>query len=102
MESIYLIKSTGDSHYKIGVSKNPKNRVKQLQTGNSSPIELVCEYETKRAYKIEKILHRRFSYAHKNGEWYDLSVMEESNFLDECAKIDNNITILENAGNEFI
>ena len=41
MKHIYLIQSQEDGYYKIGVSKHPKKRVKQLQTGNSSELKLL-------------------------------------------------------------
>lgn len=100
--SIYLMKSNSDSHYKIDVSKNPQKRLLSLQTGNSSLISLICEYKTDKAYQIEKVLHRRYSHFNKEGEWFDLSIKEEALFVNECAKIEKNITDLIKAGNEFI
>jgi hypothetical protein len=102
MEFIYLIKSLSDSHYKIGVSKNPNRRLKQLQTGNSSEIKLICEYQTMNAYKIEKVLHRRYTHFNIDGEWFDLSIKEEADFLNECAKIEKGFKDLIVAGNVFI
>lgn len=102
MKSIYLIKSSEDSHYKIGVSKNPQKRLSTLQTGNSSQIILISEYKTINAYKIEKVLHRKYSHFQRNGEWFNLSIKEELSFINECEKIEKNITDLIEAGNVFI
>jgi len=44
MKRVYLIQSLENSYYKIGVSKDPKKRIKQLQTGNSSELKLVESY----------------------------------------------------------
>jgi hypothetical protein len=99
---IYLIKNTSESYYKIGVSNNPKKRIKNLNTGNSSELILIQTYETKYAYKIEKNLHRKYSYLRKYGEWFDFSIVEENNFLDNCKKIENGIITLINCGNVFI
>ena len=41
MNKIYLIKNSEDDTYKIGVAKNPQNRIKQLQTGNSAELLLI-------------------------------------------------------------
>ena len=102
MNKIYLIKSKKESAYKIGVSKNPNKRLKQLQTGNSSELELVTCYESEFAYKIEKTIHNMFSHLNENGEWYDLSIAEETKFNDICKNIEANIKFLINEGNIFI
>lgn len=102
MKHVYLIQSLEDSTYKIGVSKHPKKRVKQLQTGNSSELKLVESYESEFAHRIEKSLQRRYSYLKKEGEWFDMSIINEVTFLKECEKIEKNIIILKESGNLFI
>lgn len=101
-KSIYLIKSLDESCYKIGVSKNPTKRIRQLQTGNSYELELIYEYKTENAYKIESILHRRYSHLNKNKEWFDLSILEEVSFLSECMRIENDLKILIDSENHYI
>ena len=65
MKYIYLIQSLEDSYYKIGVSKHPKKRIKELQTGNSSELKLVDTYQSEFAHQIEKTLQRRYSHLKK-------------------------------------
>ena len=101
MRYLYLIKNSEDDTYKIGVAKNPRKRLSQLQTGNSSELLLVDVYETEEAYKIEKILHRRYSHLRKQGEWFSFSLIEEFSFLDNCKRIEETITILRESGNVF-
>ena len=101
MGKVYLMK-TDDSRYKIGVSKTPKKRKPQLQTGNPDIIETVCEYETDMPYKIETVLHNRFSAFKKHGEWYILSLKEEVEFLEMCKKIEENLKFLIENNNAFI
>ncbi len=102
MNYIYLIKNTEESYYKIGVSKDPKKRIKELNTGNSAELVLVGMYETEYAYKIERTFHRRYSYLRKHGEWFDCSIKEEVDFIKNCQSIENGIKSLIDAGNEFI
>lgn len=102
MKHVYLIQETENGYYKIGVSKNPKKRVKQLNTGNSSMLKLVMSYESEIANKIEKTLHRKYSHLSKEGEWFDLSVSEEADFINECEKIESNMNFLKMHGNSFI
>lgn len=99
---IYLIKNSEESYYKIGVSKDPKKRIKELNTGNSAKLLLVDMFETDYAYKIEGTLHRKYSYLKKHLEWFDLSIIEELEFIKNCQSIEENIKILKAAGNVFI
>lgn len=99
---VYLIQSLEDSYYKIGVSKHPKKRIKQLQTGNSSELKLIESYQSEFAHKIEKALQRRYSYLKKEGEWFELSVENEVSFNSECKKIEKTILFLKKSGNVFI
>lgn len=65
---IYLI---GDpKKVKLGYSKDPDKRLKQLQTGSSNKLKLlfVCEG----SLKAEKFLHHQFKIFRyrPNSEWY--------------------------------
>jgi hypothetical protein len=101
MKSVYLIRGN-DGKYKIGIAKNPKQRILQLQTGNSDQLTLIEAYKSENANQIESTLHRRFSYVRNVGEWFDLSVTEEVNFIKICKNIDESINYLKNMGNCFI
>ena len=102
MRYIYLIQSLENSHYKIGISKNPKRRIKELQTGNSSELRLVETYQSVYAVNIERALQRRYSYLHKEGEWFDMSIINEVTFLSECQKIEEMLIYLEKNSGVFI
>jgi len=102
MKYVYLIQSLEDSRYKIGVSKNPQKRMKQLQTGNSSELKLIESYPSELAYQIEKTLQRRYSYLKREGEWFEMSISHEVNFLKECQQTEETISILKKSGNVFI
>lgn len=102
MKQVYLIQSLENSYYKIGVSKHPRKRIRQLQTGNSSELKLIETYESNIADKIEKILHQRYSHAHKEGEWFDLSIKNEITFINECKDIEKNIRFLKENNNAFM
>ena len=102
MNSVYLIKDTGNNNYKIGTSKTPEGRRKHLQTGNSEKIEIIESYMSEFPYKIEKALHRKYSYLRKEGEWFELPIEEVHNFITNCEKIDKTIKFLKDSGNIFI
>ena len=102
MNKIYLIKSLNEGIYKIGVSKNPNKRLKEVQTGNPAPVEIIQLYESEIAYKIETALHNRYSHYNTHGEWFELSIMEEVSFIETCTKIEESIKSLKKLGNPFI
>lgn len=78
---LYII-SNRDGAVKVGVSKNPKRRIRQLQTGNENKLELLFfeEFECPRekVFQIEKMVHRdlRMRCQKKVGEWFYLDKLE--------------------------
>ena len=79
--------------YKIGVSKNPDKRLKNLKTGNSNNLSIKQLYKTnqKYVYKIETILHRIHENKKIAGEWFLLNDNDVENFLLECIKIEKDL-----------
>ena len=68
---IYII--TDGQDYKVGISKLPDKRIKNLQTGNSKILTIVEVYKVEESlvFKLEKQCHRRIqSYYPKRGEWF--------------------------------
>lgn len=102
MKYVYLIQSLENSHYKIGTSRDPQKRVRELQTGNSSQLKLVEMYQSEYATKIERALQRRYSHIHKTGEWFDMSIINETIFTSECKKIEEALIFLKKNHNVFI
>ncbi len=88
------MQSDESGFYKIGVSKNPKKRIGQLQTGNAEKIRLISSFSSEIAYKIEKSLQNHYMPHRINGEWFKLSIEDELKFLTECQKIETNIFFL--------
>jgi hypothetical protein len=107
---IYLIKAQEIYLYKIGITKNIKRRLKQLQTGCPFQLEIVAFYEPSNfVTKIEKILHRSFACYQKSpdfyelqGEWFDLPNNIASEFLKICQENENNLLFLQEQKNPFI
>jgi hypothetical protein len=103
MKKIYLIKCENESVYKIGYSKNPQLRIKQLQTGSDKILKLISQFDTKFPCTLETALHRRFSYLRKNGEWFkDLPELFINNFEKECQKVENNLAYLNENSNLIV
>ena len=56
--------------------------------GNSSKLKLIEMYPSYYANIIEKTLQRRYNHLRKEGEWFDLSLLNEISFKDDCEKIE--------------
>jgi hypothetical protein len=94
LKKVYLLKSDYTGFYKIGVSKNPTKRVKQLLTGSSENIAIIHIFETDIPHKVESTLHNYYSLHKVNREWYDLPIEIHFDFLEICAKIEKNLKIV--------
>ena len=59
---------------KIGVSDNPKRRIKDIQTSNPLPIHLIRTFEAgKDAYSHEGHFHKLYKEFKTGGEWFEFS-----------------------------
>ena len=103
---IYLIADENNQVYKIGASRNGAlKRMKQLQTGNANELKLIFEYCCNYPYRLETILHRKFSHKKVHNEWYkiplrfimkySLSLDEVHNFEKTCQEVDNIIEVMK-------
>lgn len=68
---IYILVEKNKGGLKIGVTNDLKNRIKNIQTGNSD--EIYCYYYQERtdAYKIEQLVKKKFNKFKTNGEWFE-------------------------------
>jgi len=75
---VYLFRSEGSNRYKIGVSKDPAKRLRQLQTGSPDALELVEMRDVfGNPMKAERALHEHFATYRVNGEWFDFGPENE-------------------------
>ena len=65
---LYFILDTQSNSIKIGVSKDVKRRLSQLQTSNASPLLLVGRMQNR--IGLEKNLHEKFKKYRLKGEWF--------------------------------
>ena len=72
---LYIIQSDVTGAFKVGRSKNPKTRLRQLQTGSPYQLKLVCVLENT-GYQ-EKLLHQRLDVSGRRckGEWFDFELI---------------------------
>ena len=89
MKYVYAI--SDGFNIKIGISKHPEKRIKQLNTGNPRKLYLIGYFEGDR--DLEKYIHNRFKTLRYNSEWMNPSD-ELLNYLNE--KIKNRYIEVEN------
>jgi hypothetical protein len=97
LKKIYLIKAitpSGDVSYKVGKSKNPEKRVKELQTGNSNKLYISHVYDTKYSNLLESTLHIHFKPYRLEGEWFAMEESDVDMFIEICDKYEKNFDIL--------
>ena len=95
MGYVYLIEDSNNNCYKIGVTKGePEKRLKKLQTGNPSKLELKYLYECEYPYRLESMLHTLYKSYNELNEWFSLE--NPNDFLNKCAELNNVINSLKN------
>lgn len=78
---MYII-SNDKGYIKVGISKNPEIRLKQLQTGNQNKLTLLFteEFECERDHllKIEKLVHKDLKSFKSDsvGEWFKINASD--------------------------
>ena len=66
---VYVIREKGDEAIKVGVAKDPAERLKTLQTGNRR--ELVLLHVIPGGHDTESHFHRRLWDYRVRGEWFE-------------------------------
>lgn len=75
MKHLYLIRDS-ESSYKIGSTKNPQSRLRELQVGSCRKLVIVWSIQTELAVWIEGYLHWKFRSQWILGEWFALNAEE--------------------------
>ncbi|RYG06811.1 MAG: hypothetical protein EON92_19505, partial [Burkholderiales bacterium] len=68
---IYFVGTTTSYVVKIGISRNPWARIKDMQTGAPGQLQLLATIKTSTRSEIE--LHKYFKATRQKGEWFDRS-----------------------------
>ena len=66
---LYFIQSDRTGMIKIGRSKDPNKRLKQLQTGNANKLRLIASFRGM-GWR-EKFIHEKLNRWSEEGEWFD-------------------------------
>lgn len=95
MGYVYLIEDVDNNRYKIGVTKDLDNRLRNLQTGNSCELKLLCTYKTDYPYRLESMLHRSFEQYREKNEWFNLPKDIVFDFQSKCWQMNQIILSLK-------
>lgn len=72
---LYIIQMARTGDVKVGRSKHPEKRLKELQTGCPHPLRIILHMP---GYgHMEKELHRRMAHKSLKGEWFRESALAE-------------------------
>lgn len=71
---VYAIREDESGRIKLGISRNPEQRLKQLQTGNSQKLSLVAYKKAGNGAVDEAALHEANKDLHVRGEWFDSGI----------------------------
>lgn len=69
---VYLVKEINGPHYKIGRSKNPKNRTETFGVKLPYRVDYECIIKADDMYELEATLHKQFEDKQVDGEWFAL------------------------------
>jgi hypothetical protein len=86
LDYIYLIESYSEHEtvYKIGFSKHPEKRLKEIKTGNPNELSILYKFNTKHNRKIETSLKRFYEHKCIDGEWFKLDNDDVEKFEERC------------------
>lgn len=96
MGYVYLIEDENNLTYKIGVTRSvDSNRIKKLQTGNSTKLKLKHLYKTEYPFRLETMLHQRFKQYNILNEWFELPMGIVEDFENYCNELNGIIISLK-------
>jgi len=100
---VYLVGIPDEDRYKIGWTKGSiDKRLVPLQTGNPKKIEVIELFETEHHVKVESWMHRIHASKRMEGEWFELTNEDITNFSNNCQKGHDTFQMLIDSGNPFI
>lgn len=88
---------------KIGISKDPTRRCRELQNASGTEVKILNEFKVPAmcgsSYELEQSLHKQFKNLRKKGEWFEKSCLKD---LLECIKNSLDITHVEVGDNRLL
>lgn len=70
---VYLAEARDLGRWKIGRTRQPKQRGQSLQRQSPVPLRIVCTIKSSDTTSLESSLHEKFASKRVHGEWFELS-----------------------------
>lgn len=96
MYSLYIVEAERSKHIKIGISDDPKKRLRQLQTANHEKLVLlyVVKLESKEAAQnLEEHLHEKYAKHKVHLEWFALKAGEVYMYIETLRGLSHSLLI---------
>lgn len=77
---VYIVTERETGKRKIGISKQPYERTKQLQTGNPNRLEITAVFPAPNRYEDKARLQAELSEKHLRGDWYAAEVRQAASY----------------------
>ena len=91
---VYLL--CDGEQFKIGMTKGTiEKRISQLQTGNPNEIYISSFHETNYPYRVEQMMHIKYSTSNVKNEWFNLTLDQVVNFRKNCNECEETLQVLK-------
>jgi len=87
MSKIYIIQC--NEYYKVGISKSPRSRLKQLQTSNPYELKLKRTYKLPSPKTSEALIHMMLKEYHVRGEWFNTELDVINSVIESLSDLDS-------------
>ena len=82
---VYVAQESTSGRYKIGISKDPERRIKELNIGNPEQLKLIHYFKSNgNKYESETITHKMYAAHRLRSEWFDTAI--DLNLLEGYSK----------------
>lgn len=72
---VYVAQEAGSGRYKIGISKDPNRRIKELNIGNPEQLKLIHYFKSNgNKYESETLTHKMYAAHRLRSEWFDTTI----------------------------
>jgi hypothetical protein len=104
MGYVYLIGSTKFGWYKIGKSKIPEIRIRDLGILLPFKVEVIKIWKAEDHHSLEKLLHEMHNANKINGEWFEFSKIELQQLIESipneaCVNVSEDVPKLDKFSN---
>jgi len=89
---VYIIRAANTNTYKIGITINPEQRLRQLQSSSPVDLAIVCAKNVDDAPGAELHIHTMYAANRKHLEWFTLKPKDVKTIV---AYLSGNITAFE-------